>query len=149
MQNICKKEGHVARSCVFSWLRGQPVQPMATDEARVVDVEGLVSPLHQAQTPANPEIIPPPCSIPITPETGPKEQTEPMTCTPKILIARTPLTDLEIQNKFEVLTDETTETEEQKDVSEPSKPPSTLSASHAVPPSPSILPQRIPPYGTV
>ena len=149
---------------------------MATDEARVVDVESLVSPPpspHQTETPAVPETISPPSSAPTFPEIVPPspvetEQTEPMTCdddkvldshlvpesTPTTLLPGPPLTDLEAQNKFEVLTDETTETEERTDAPEPVKPsstpfapPSTPSVPPAVPPSPSVLPQRTPPMG--
>ena len=143
---------------------------MATDEAKVVDVESLVSPPpHKTETPAVPDTISPPSSAPTISEIVPPspvetEQTEPVTCdddkvldsrghlvpesTPATLLPRPSLTDLETQNKFEVLTDETTETEERTDAPEPVKssstpfaPPSTPSVPHAVPPNPSVLPQ--------
>ena len=91
--NICKRDGHLAYSCKYNWCRGEPVQPMATDEAGVVDVEGLVSPPHQTETPpiSPPSFAPVSSIIPETvPETVPEivppsnteqtEQIEPMTC---------------------------------------------------------------------
>ena len=136
--NICKEVGHLARSCMFSWLRVEPVNPSATDEARVVDVEGLVSPPHQAESPAIPETIPPPRSSPVpappTNDTDQKleeQQDEPMASdkildsqghlvpksTPSTLVPRSPLTgSINIpttENRFTVLTenneDETTD----------------------------------------
>ena len=98
--NICKTAGHLAYSCRYNWHRGELVQPMATDEAGAVDVEGLVTPPHQTETPPSsspssapavsiiPEIVPDtvPEIIPETvPETVPPsndeqaERIEPMT----------------------------------------------------------------------
>ena len=129
--NICKEVGHLAKSCIFSWSRAEPVQPSVTDEARAVDVEGLVSHPHQMETPVSPEIIPPSPSSPTVPpalnETVPKEQqtanfnvTAPdeklldfqgkllPESTPTNVISRPPLTDsqevlMTTENRFNVL----------------------------------------------
>ena len=127
--NICKEDGHLARSCVFSWHRAEPVLPSATDEARVVDVEGLVSPPHQTDSPTIPETISSPrtSSVPAPPtnDTDKKqeEQDDPMTpdnildsqghlvleSTPTTLIPRPLLTDSSdiptMENRFNKLTD--------------------------------------------
>ena len=42
--NICKEVGHLAKLCMFSWSRAETVRPSVTDEARAVDLEGVVSP---------------------------------------------------------------------------------------------------------
>ena len=123
------KDGHLARSCIFSWLRAEPVLPSATDEARVVDVEGLVSPPHQTDSLTIAETISSPRtpSVPVTPtnDTDKKqdEQDKPMThdnildsqghlvpeSTPTTLIPRPPLTDScdipTTENRFNILTD--------------------------------------------
>ena len=76
--NICKETGHLARSCMFSWLRAEPVRPAETDYARVIDVEGLFSPPHNPETPPVPEVIPPLPSFQVPPsqpdETDQREQ---------------------------------------------------------------------------
>ena len=119
----------MARSCTYSWLRAEPVLPAATDEAGVVDVEGLVSPPHQTDSVPIPAIISSPrtSSVPVTPtnDTDKKqdEQDKPMThdnildsqghlvpeSTPTNLIPRSPLTDScdipTTENRFNVLID--------------------------------------------
>ena len=85
--NICKDDDHLARSCPFSWVNREPVKPATT--ARVVDVEGVVSPPHQSETPpiSSPSFAPAAAIIPETvPDIVPPsnteqtEQIEPMTC---------------------------------------------------------------------
>ena len=104
---------------MFSWLRAEPVHPSATDEARVVDVEGLVSPPHQTESPTIPETISSPrtSSVPAPPtnDTDQKqeEQDEPMTPgkildSLSTLIPRPPLTDsidIPTENRFNILTE--------------------------------------------
>ena len=60
--SICRDEGFEARFCKCSWHGSNTVQPQATDESSFFDVEGLVSPCHQVETPHAPEII-----LPLTP----------------------------------------------------------------------------------
>ena len=54
--SICRDEGHKARFCKYSWLRSNVVKSQATDELRAIDVEGLVSPPHEVETPCVPRI---------------------------------------------------------------------------------------------
>ena len=155
--NICKEEGHVARSCVFSWLRGHLVRPAATDETRAVDVDGLVSPPHQTGTPVVSQTISlspsPPLQLDETKQNELDDSTTKCDCildsqgllvpesTPADLIPRPPLTETATQNRFDILA--TTETEdknteqtniEQTKPTEPEsfEPPAAPDPSHLV-----------------
>ena len=69
--NICKDDEHLACSCPYSWVNREPVKPATTDEAKDVDVEGLISPPHQPETPpiSSPSFAP---AAAINPETVPE-----------------------------------------------------------------------------
>ena len=129
--NICKEVGHLVHTCIFSWLRGEPVHPVATDEARAVDVEGLVSPPHQMETPVIPQTISPSPSLPVPPiqpeETMEQnEPEEPTTKSDNIFDSKMflrvlpltsfpdPLEQLTTQNRFDVLTEDKTDEVEDK-----------------------------------